>query len=435
MIVLSLLILSIVFWLNNKKAISVTLLWAFTCNGFNLKGITPSPINIYNLLFLVLNIVLISDISKKGFKSLLHTDKMLKYILMFYIFLIIHCIMTILLNIEIFKYATSVLRQTIAPFLLFLLIRKLDINIIQKIFKYILFIMGILCFIYLLQSFGIYLYQTREGLLDGESTRVGNLGGVEFCLILSLFVFKNKLKSVLYLIPLIYGAMRGPIVSLLCGILYSLRHKIVKIRYFIIALIVGLLLYSVYTNLISDRFNRYDVSFTEEVISGINIKKIMDFSSYEGSNREVFTWQENGTFVFRISMLAERIIYLFQNPEKILFGAGMIDEASPKNDFHFKLGTPNENYKYQYCQIESNDILWTSYLLRYGIIGILFWIVLFHVCFKQFNNRQDQVNLVGLSYTLFLIINSFGSDSPRRIPVILMLFLIYTYSKKVSYDS
>lgn len=295
--------------------------------------------------------------------------------------------------------------------------------------------MGILCFIYLLQSFGIYLYQTREGLLDGESTRVGNLGGVEFCLILSLFVFKNKLKSVLYLIPLIYGAMRGPIVSLLCGILYSLRHKIVKIRYFIIALIVGLLLYSVYTNLISDRFNRYDVSFTEEVISGISIKKIMDFSSYEGSNREVFTWQENGTFVFRISMLAERIIYLFQNPEKILFGAGMIDEASPKNDFHFKLGTPNENYKYQYCQIESNDILWTSYLLRYGIIGILFWIVLFHVCFKQFNNRQDQVNLVGLSYTLFLIINSFGSDSPRRFPVILMLFLIYTYSKKVSYDS
>lgn len=435
MIVLLLLFLSIICWRFHKKAFSATLLWAFTCNGFYLKGIDPSPINLYNLLFVFLNIMLIIDVYKNDIQKELPYDNLLKCIIIFYIFLLIHCFMSIILGIETFKYATSVLRQTASPILLLLIARKMTLAEIKKTFQYILIIMGGLCFLYFLQIFNIYPFQVPEGLYEGESSRVGNLGGLEFCLLLALFLFKRKYKSAIYLIPLIYGVSRGPILSLIVGILYAIRNKLLKAKYLIRVGIICILLFWGYTSFLSERFNRYDISFTEEVLSSVNLKKIMDFSAYTGSQGKTFSMQENGTFVFRISMLAERFLYLLDNPQKLLFGAGMIAEESPKNNFHFNLGTVNDNYKYSYCQIASNDILWSSYLLRFGLCGILFWILFFYFNYQQFKKQSDKLNLVGLSYIVFLILNSFGSDSPQRLPVIFMLFLIYTCSKQLSHDS
>lgn len=435
MIVLLLLFLSIICWRIQKKALSATFLWAFTCNGFYLKGIDPSPINLYNLLFVFLNIILIIDVYKSKIQKELSHDNLLKCIIIFYVFLLIHCFISIILGIDTFKCATSVLRQTASPLLLLLIARKMTLAEIKKAFQYILIIMGGLCFLYFLQVFNIYSFQTPEGLHDGDSSRVGNLGGVEFCLLFALFSLRKKYKSTIYLIPLIYGASRGPILSLIVGILYAIRNKLLKAKYLIRVCLIGIVLFWGYTNFLSDRFNRYDVSFTEEVLSSVNLKKIMDFSAYTGSQGQTFSMQENGTFVFRISMLAERFMYLLDNPHKLLFGAGMIAEESPKNNFHFYLGTVNDNYKYGYCQIVSNDILWSSYLLRFGLCGILFWILFFYFNFQQFNKRYDKLNLIGLSYIIFLILNSFGSDSPQRLPVIFMLFLIYTCSKQLNYDS
>ena len=95
------------------------------------------------------------------------------------------------------------------------------------------------------------------------------------------------------------------------------------------------------------------------------------------------------------------------------------------------MGTANEMYRSGYCMIASNDIVWSSVVLRYGLFGIIFWI-LFFINTKKILTLSDKSvwAQVGYIYWVFFIFNSFGSDAVVRAYSLLPFYLLITYCLK-----
>ena len=168
----------------------------------------------------------------------------------------------------------------------------------------------------------------------------------------------------------------------------------------------------------------------EEIAKGFDWETITDFTAYdtEGSH---FTFKDNGTFAFRISMILERVFYLISNPVCLPFGVGAIAEDSPYNQFNFFIGTEQENLKYGFAQIDSVDVVWSSVVLRYGLAGIIFWILLLKAWYNLFDKQTTNPYFkVGGIYVWFFIFNSFGSTWVIHASWLLPFFLITVYCQK-----
>lgn len=240
--------------------------------------------------------------------------------------------------------------------------------------------------------------------------------------------------TVVSLIPLIGGSSRGCIVSLLGSYIWNNIKTILKPKRVVLFFIVGCALVFLYTKFMSSSFDRGNKSFYEEFMSAFNLSTLLDFYSYASStNGQMFDFVNNSTFAFRISMLIERILFIFTNPQYLLFGVGAVEESSPYNTFHFILGTPNDMYKYGYCMIDSADIVWVPYILRYGLAGIVFWYCYFRTLRRMFKKySKAQFSEVGSMYLTYMILNGFGSDSAFRLAYMIPFYVLVAYFNKTN---
>lgn len=431
MFLLLIFILFIFYWFQGKRVWALVWLFIYLANGFGIRYISNTLINSYNVIFLFGNAILLIKLNSGELHKIWNTDKFAKFLLCTYIFLLLHCLVTIIGQWDSLKLATSVLRQTFAYFLLYFILKDVHPNEILSALKKIAIIIATLSICYALRYIGINIYEIPENqkAFADEITRIGIPNGLEFFTIFAIIFSAKRINVLPYLIPLLGGAMRGAIMSLIVGFAWIFRSKVKHIRTFIIMGGLCFIIYFIYINFFLEEFNRYDISFTQEIFSAIDSSVILDPSSFvQGDN---FNFRENGTFSFRIALLAERIIYLFQHPQTLPFGTGMISEESASQYFYFILGTANDDLKYGYALITTNDILWPTYILRFGLMGIIFWILYFkksYSCIKQTSNLP--LAKVGMVYIIYLVFHSFGTDMPQRPYSIFLLFLIIIYCQK-----
>lgn len=418
----------ICFHVFNKKALGLTLLFIYICDAYGLKVIGQVMINNYNVLFLYLNFFLI--IRYNYVKRLVRRDRFARFVMYSYGFFALHMVASFLLHVDNLKETTSILRQFITGFLLYFLFMDTSMEDIKKTLKYCAAVVLVISMLYPLWSMGIAIYDTGDKEVSTDYGRIGMPFAMEFFVIYGLLMFTQRWHSAPYFLPLLGGANRGSIMSVMAGFAWVFRKNLKNAKGIVAICMVGLIIYWAYTAFFFDDFNRNDVSFTDEVLSAIDPRVIFNPQEFVTARGQSFS--ENGTFSFRIALTMERIIYLLHNPQYLPFGYGMVSEKQGSDIFRFILGTHNEHFRWEYCMVDSNDILWPSYILRFGIAGIVFWVMYFRYAYKTCKELpESKIATVGTIYAVYLVFHSFGTDIPQRFYAQFVMLIVIAYSTKL----
>ena len=143
--------------------------------------------------------------------------------------------------------------------------------------------------------------------------------------------------------------------------------------------------------------------------------------------------KNSGTFTFRFAMLAERIIYLVENPEYLLTGVGTMHEDSPRTiqQFDFVIGTINEDRALGRCLIESGDITWVPIVLRYGLIGVLIHLMILLIIIQESRKRKDLLVILSAFYIVVILGSFNGSffENPTSLFLLALFYAIISRAK------
>lgn len=404
MIIIYLTFLLLIFYYYGKRNHSLVLFFmmAIITGGF---GVLDAETGLQKTDLLLIPTVLISinEYSRNKHFFQVKKDALGKCIILILLFLTLEFLFSVLLGIETPIWAFKVVRVQFL-LLLYFYFRGLNSDIWQRFFKLVLFFSIVQGILFYLQVVGITGILANSVDSNAEDVRYAN-----YPMLTSFFIVYYLLKKDISIwirlamllfwgIMIVLSQSRGPILGVMGA--FAMYCVVLRSKKSIGYMLVGIVLYVFIVNpLIKTR------DMSERASTKDDIAMIISSNAEELSG--VKTGQV-GTIAFRIGMLAERWIYLKDNPEYLLFGVGCIHEQSPANRFHFFLGTHNEKFFYRRCMIESGDIAWVPLLLRYGIVGVfIFSLLLFYwikICFRQYpllnNYLSRAASLMSASVTL-----------------------------------
>jgi hypothetical protein len=136
-----------------------------------------------------------------------------------------------------------------------------------------------------------------------------------------------------------------------------------------------------------------------------------------------------GNFSFRVLLTLERVVYVFEKPQYIMFGIGNITEKNFPDKF--LIGLKDDEGKT--IQIDTGDIAWALFFLRLGILGTLIYLLFYFKLLRSFYNFASQ-NSLYLAMFVFLIVNifplSFTGSIITQGHFWLLTFLIYSLTNR-----
>lgn len=407
MILLALFVLSVLLWLKGSRIWALLLLYVVATNGFQLKLLATE----YDLSYLtfVFSLYAVVKYIKSNYRTLT-TFSVESSIVILFLFMTLHFLATFIIGIDSIQHSFSVYRQW-GNIGLFLLVKRMTpIEVNKSIFSLMLLTLcvGIL---YYTQFFGFDLFVEEKFIT--EFKRNAPPLYVFFAIYL-WFSNQNIYKwiFIVFFISMAFfegsrGSMGGVVLA------FILYYAIIKRSYKI--LILGTVCFfaqNYISSLLSNELlNRHDVSMYEEIENSFST----DYRSFRGVRSE-------GTLKYRTAHLSERIDYLLDHPINIPFGIGSIAEQSPENRMHFYISTSG--------QIATNDLFWSTPLLRYGIIGILFFLTFFFALAKDYwKNERFLHAKIGLVFFFYLLMSSFNTDSFHTTPNIIALAMCFYLCK------
>ncbi|MDL2243307.1 hypothetical protein LJB84_00475 [Bacteroidales bacterium OttesenSCG-928-J19] len=136
----------------------------------------------------------------------------------------------------------------------------------------------------------------------------------------------------------------------------------------------------------------------------------------------------DATFTFRIAHLAERMLYISENPKTQLIGAGLIPEGSKaaNQQFDFKVGLLEELTS-EVIQTDTADISYSNLFLRFGYLGTICYLLIFFYLTYYFYTKRGE-NKYAFVALLFLVLSygvSFFSANLLNPVNYLVLILAY----------
>ena len=241
-----------------------------------------------------------------------------------------------------------------------------------------------------------------------------------FCLMLTVVLLRKKKYTYLlfFLVLVIMPMRRGLIISSSLTIaLYYLflirRHKLPKGIFAII--FAGLLAMPI----LSARFSQDGDSASSDISNVLSGQ--VDYENFR-------TTGGGGTFLFRMSILFERIDYLVQNPRYLLTGVGMLHEDTAQKEFSFFLGSYKTiNGERIPQQIDTTDLVWPPILMRLGVIGLILYSLLFVYLLRFFKHNiyKTPWAMVGLTYVFNFLVFSFADAELNQYYSLFLYFVIY----------
>ena len=370
----------------------------------------------------------------KNISSIWNTrDKYRKYVGILLVFTGFELIYTILSGAESLVWALKVVR---IPLLVstFFVIRQIPTDEIKRFLKYAFIITVMDGVLYYLEFFGI------DTLPDVNPMKGLKLLGFSsecntpifafiflFCCLCSRIISKHRIFFLIFFIGiLLLTFVRTFLLSfIISAFLYLLIQKVEKslIFKFVIA---ALILYPIMTFV----FDSKDKAAGAD--SGSDMQNILsgDFLDPTTNIHAV-----NGTFAFRISMLAERAQYLTSNPQYLFQGVGLIHEDSPNcyDRFKFVLGSPNAGRVNGICIIESGDDTWVPIVLRYGLLGTVLDVYFFIIVYRNTRNRKDEYIILA-PIALFYFLISFSGPFFDRSDFYIIICLILGLLSRLDYE-
>lgn len=439
MLFLPLLILSIILYIIGKRISSILIFFFFLFDGFQLipemlfdthAGISKSVdfAFVYILVLFIYGFIRFDDFIPKNRISKLIT---------IYLSFIIICI-----GISLFYYHISfvdILRTSRTYFLVlaYFVIRRLENEELIKLLKILFIIVLFQCCLFIIQAFtGIAL------LVGGESGRTGVITrfySVPFMLYFLVFyaIFCNPYQGwlrvvttvipfVTMFLPLHRSLMMAFIVCALIGIYIKIGGLKVIMKYpRILCVIIIPILF-----IVAKSAQGRTITDISNVLSG-------DFLEVDDD----FVMDEDSTFLFRMTHFFERFMDVTDSKMGSVFGAGYMTEGSDYtlNHFDYQIGLPDE-ITGNTIQLDTSDISWSNFIIRYGIIGTFIFLYFFFSITSIYNKNLKTIGLPIFLYMILLFIDSFTSDLMYQNRMLIFPLLLYNllssnYEYKKSIDN
>ncbi|WP_321437111.1 hypothetical protein [uncultured Bacteroides sp.] len=434
-----LLILSIILYIIGKRISSILIFFFFLFDGFQLipemlfdthVGISKSVdfAFVYILVLFIYGFIRFDDFIPK--------NRISKLIAIYLSFIII-CI-----GISLFYYHISfvdILRTSRTYFLLlsYFVIRRLENEELVKLLKILFIIVLFQCCLFIIQAFtGIAL------LVGGESGRTGVITrfySVPFMLYFLVFyaIFCNPYQGwlrvvttvipfVTMFLPLHRSLMMAFIVCALIGIYIKIGGLKVIMKYpRILCVIIIPILF-----IVAKSAQGRTVTDISNVLSGEFLEVNDDF-----------VMDEDSTFLFRMTHFFERFMDITDSKMGSVFGAGYMTEGSDYtlNHFDYQIGLPDE-ITGNTIQLDTSDISWSNFIIRYGIIGTFIFLYFFFSITSIYNKNLKTIGLPIFLYMILLFIDSFTSDLMYQNRMLIFPLLLYNllsskYEYKKSIDN
>lgn len=430
---LLLLILAFVWYSKGKRELSVLTFFGFLTSGYQLipeivftAGVGLKPTD-YAILFL-LGVVAMEWFSGKR-KELI--EILPRFSIIFLAFIALAAAVSIFIYkipiVEVVKSARSYF-LLLTPILFYTLTK----DELERVFKFLFRITIFLSIVYILQP--IFDTQLLVGFYTEGKTSFMGLFKIArfyntptylyifffFALYNSNFTKKQKLiYTSIMTLPILLCMHRSLLLAFIVVILFNhFRAKIKKIYPILIVILVALIPF-----LGSISGNILDTKIAQDIIGSVEIEP------------EDFVPGELGdaTFTFRVLHFLERIYYASQNFMNLLFGMGFMMEGSDYtiNNFDFIVGLENEETGFA-NQVDTSDIAWSVFVIRFGIIGTVIYLIYYFLLMKFFSARINKsIAKVVFSVMLLLFITSFTSIEIVKMEFITMLLFLYIFIKKM----
>ena len=412
-------------FINNKKHVSLIIILLLSTGYFLLapQNFSIGPLSLQHGDLALLLIVILTLISYRGTSSELNGIK--KTFLLFLIFL------TISVTYDFVVRDTSAMQifrttRKIGYLLFFFLINSFSWNDYKKVIKIVAIITVMHSILYISQYVLSFSY---GAILDPLKDIIENkLGGTRYTnrptyiipiLIIYLFLnYKSKspfhlMTIVLFSIALILTQSRGLILSAISVfflyLLFQSKIKLLRLSSFSIIFLLIYIALQAYFPIIGERFSG--------LYHEITLIKDMDTSNLKSFFHE-------GSLVFRFGVTYERVIYVLQDPVRILLGVGFVPDIDIIKPI-FTLGTQSPKMPTGFEQYNSIDIFFPNIITRYGIAGSLIYIyfILKLVTFAKDNKRLIWGKVLYI-YLFSLIVISFSGESFYNAQCFIFIFIL-----------
>ena len=427
-------LLSLYYYLRDNKGATFFCLTALVTNSFGFVDPEGIPIKSMDVVLVFTFITLIAGRLKSKYYFIVKGDPIALIILIIIAYTLLIFIGTVAFKIESPSNALKVVRPFFA-YLLYFYVRTFTRKDFLNYVK-ILFVASVIQGVfYYLQLLGVNVLSGRvdEAETTGEITRYANYPiFAPFFVIYFLITHKESFARKLFVIVffgmmLILGQMRGVIIALVLviGMFFLLERKLKYVGY----IVAGVIAYQlVIAPMFEYRTRNAQESTWTEIINVVKDPT----NVYE----DFTTGSSSGNFSFRIAILSERIIYIFQHPKYIPFGVGCIHEESSANTFEFQLGTANDRYEDGIGMLSSADIAWVGLLMKFGFLGVSLFLILFYLWARTgLPYVRKSRNSLFITASLMVVSSfmiSFDGDNISRVSAIMTtifyLAIVYKYN-------
>ncbi|ERP31401.1 hypothetical protein [Chitinivibrio alkaliphilus] len=144
--------------------------------------------------------------------------------------------------------------------------------------------------------------------------------------------------------------------------------------------------------------------------------------AYDG---DIEALRGRGNMTFRTIHFIERFQYLSTSPRLFLFGLGFIHEQS-MTDQIFTVGLLDE--RNNVIQLDTGDIAWSLILIRFGMLGVVFVILLNITMIRFFwKHRTRHFGKIGFVYCASTFITSLAYPEMARASYYIVPFIMISY--------
>ncbi len=233
------------------------------------------------------------------------------------------------------------------------------------------------------------------------------------------FSLKEKMLYIsIMALPILLCMHRSLLMAIIIMILFNkFREKIRKIYPLLIVLLVALIPF-----LGAIQGNILETQIAQDIMGSVEIEP------------EDFVPGELGdaTFTFRVLHFLERLYYASEEWITLFFGLGFMAEGSDytMGNFDFIVGLENEETGFV-NQVDTSDIAWSVFVIRFGIIGTVLYLIYYFTLMKFFNKRYNSETFAKVAFSVLgvIFITSFTSVQIVSMEFIALILLIYVLSK------
>ena len=435
MIFFIIVILAIALYVWGYKIPALIIFFFFITSGFNLVSEEMMENGLFTkgldyAILIICGMVLIDSFC---IKNHLKPDKLIWFILTFYVFLALCVIYNRLVVGVGWTEIVRTARYNVL-WIAYLVFRSMTKEQLYSLLKCLFWVTVVCSVLYLLQIV------LNEHILIKAMKSSVKLFGIKF----PRFYNQPAMLQIFTFMAIYFNPYRGEkkiiTTTILVLALLGAFHRSLIIA-FILAILIGYIIRL-------PRIKRIIALTTISVLSlffivflgykFVNSRTIIDIANITSGNVSAdididIEKLHNSTFTFRIAHLLERNQYLLDHPKAMLFGAGLMTEDSKITDSMFDFATGlAEEITERTVQLDTGDISYSILFLRYGYLGSFLNLTLYGFLLAYFYKyRANPVGLFSFTYLIVVMVGTFFSQI-LTLPISFLLPLIaYSLMKKM----